>query len=246
MTAPSKKSGKAKVAKSPVPPPVAPPINKARVLEIEGKPFDREKIEAELAVEGLVSNLVLTQSYGTNINGEIGITQAVKALRSTLVDVEGGNLRGAETMLYSQAVALNAMFAELARRAAANMGSYMEPTERYMRLALKAQSQCRNTLETLANIKNPPVVFARQANISNGPQQVNNGTATGFETKRAQAPAQACGEIENEPTKLLGETLYGGTDLDTGAARAAARGHQTMETVGAVYGAEERGRQGQS
>ena len=46
-----------------------------------------------------------------------------------------------------------------------------------MRLALKAQGQCRATLETLATIKNPPVVFARQANIAQGPQQVNN-TAT--------------------------------------------------------------------
>jgi hypothetical protein len=48
-----------------------------------------------------------------------------------------------------------------------------------MRLALKAQSQCRATLETLSAIKNPPVVFARQANITNGPQQVNNGTLPG-------------------------------------------------------------------
>jgi hypothetical protein len=44
-----------------------------------------------------------------------------------------------------------------------------------MRLALKAQSQCRATLETLVNIKNPrPVAFVQQANIANGPQRVNN------------------------------------------------------------------------
>jgi hypothetical protein len=45
-----------------------------------------------------------------------------------------------------------------------------------MKLALKAQAQCRATIETLAAIKNPPV-FAKQANIANGPQQVNNGSA---------------------------------------------------------------------
>lgn len=28
-----------------------------------------------------------------------------------------------------------------------------------------------------AAIKNPPVVFAKQMNVANGPQQVNNGTA---------------------------------------------------------------------
>jgi hypothetical protein len=35
----------------------------------------------------------------------------------------------------------------------------------YLRLGLKAQSQCRATLETLAAIKNPrPVAFVQQAN----------------------------------------------------------------------------------
>jgi len=51
----------------------------------------------------------------------------------------------------------------------------LEAADKYLRLALKAQGQCRATLETLAAIKNPPVVFARQANIAHGPQQVNNG-----------------------------------------------------------------------
>jgi hypothetical protein len=43
-----------------------------------------------------------------------------------------------------------------------------------MRLALKAQGQCRATLETLAVLKNPPTVFAKQANIAAGAQQVTN------------------------------------------------------------------------
>ncbi len=35
---------------------------------------------------------------------------------------------------------------------------------------------CRATCEAIAVLKNPPV-FARQANIAHGPQQVNNGAA---------------------------------------------------------------------
>jgi hypothetical protein len=96
-------------------------------------------------------------------------------------------------------------------------------------------------LETLANIKNPPVVFARQANISNGPQQVNNGAATNYETStRTHAPAQAGGEIKNQPTKLLEGTQHGGTVLDAGATRATARSHQAMEAVGEVHRTQER------
>jgi hypothetical protein len=53
----------------------------------------------------------------------------------------------------------------------------MPNLEAFMRMALRAQAQCRTTLETLANIKNAPVVFARQANVTTGPQQINNGTA---------------------------------------------------------------------
>jgi hypothetical protein len=48
------------------------------------------------------------------------------------------------------------------------MGEYVDAADTYMRLALRAQSQCRATLETLAAIKNPPVAFANQANIAHG------------------------------------------------------------------------------
>ena len=50
----------------------------------------------------------------------------------------------------------------------------VEHIDRLTRLALKAQAQCRATIETLTLIKNPTTVFASQANIAHGPQQVNN------------------------------------------------------------------------
>ena len=90
-----------------------------------------------------------------------------------------------------------------------------------MRLALKAQSQCRATLETLATIKNPPVVIARQANISSGPQQVNNG------------PFPRAEGIESTPNELLEQT--NGERLDTGAASEAIGSDPAMATVGAVH-----------
>ena len=88
----------------------------------------------------------------------------------------------------------DAIFNELARRAALNMAEYPNATEIYLRLALKAQSQCRATLETLAAIKNPPIVYARQANVTTGPQQVNNGMPV---------PSRAR-EIEIEQSKQSG------------------------------------------
>jgi hypothetical protein len=88
-----------------------------------------------------------------------------------------------------------------------------------MRVALKAQAQCRATLETLAAIKNPPLVYAKQANVTTGPQQINNGT-------------MRTGENQIQPSKLL-EAEHGNY-LDTGAQTAPARVDSDLETVGAV------------
>lgn len=110
--------------------------------------------------------------------GETNLTESYAALERQITSIKSGDLSEVERKLIAQADTLDAIFYDMARRAASNSGQYLEPMEIYMRLALKAQSQCRATLETLANIKNPPIVFAKQANIAAGPQQVNNG-ATG-------------------------------------------------------------------
>jgi hypothetical protein len=109
----------------------------------------------------------------------------------------------------------------LSHRAALNMGQYVETSERYMRMAMKAQNQCRMTLETLSNIKNPPVIYAKQANIANGPQQVNN---------HAHAS-----ENKNQPNKILEQ----GHDerMDGGTQSQSSDSHSKLETVDAGHGA---------
>lgn len=71
----------------------------------------------------------------------------------------------------AQIVVMNAGFTSLMARA--TQSQPMEAFATYMRYGLRFQNQCRATAETLATMKMPPV-FAKQANISNGPQQVNN------------------------------------------------------------------------
>jgi hypothetical protein len=128
-------------------------------------------------------------------------------------------------------VALNAIFSEMARRAALNMGEHLGATEAYMRLALKAQGQCRATGETLAAMKNPPVVFARQANINNGgQQQVNNGAQAPGVGSPAPAPAS---NSATEPNKLL-EASHG-ERLDFGTQATPGRTRQDLEPVEVLY-----------
>jgi hypothetical protein len=81
------------------------------------------------------------------------------------------------------------------------------------------------TLETLSNIKNPPVVYAKQANIANGPQQVNNGTMS-----RAHAE-----ENRNEPNKLLEQSNE--QRMDSGTQSTTGSSNPPMEAVAAVNGA---------
>ena len=98
-----------------------------------------------------------------------------------------------------------------------------------MRLALKAQSQSRATLEALAEIKNPrSVAFVKQANIATN-QQVNNGDNI---TLRAGARTR---ENEKPQNKLLTETSY--ETLDARRTRTTSGVNSPMEAMGAVNGA---------
>ncbi len=61
----------------------------------------------------------------------------------------------ASRILTAQVARLDTMFTELTRRAALNVGEYLSAAERYARLALRAQSNGRATLEALAKLHQP-------------------------------------------------------------------------------------------
>ena len=125
----------------------------------------------------------------------------------------------------SQATTLNALFHSLPGWALNHLkeGGNAAYFETCMRLAFKAQSQCRATLETLANIKNPPTVFARQANIAHGPQQINNGVPSAG--SRAEKPENP----QNEQSGASNELLPDGR-----ASQAASRVDTQVEGLGEV------------
>jgi hypothetical protein len=154
------------------------------------------------------------------------LIEAAAVMREKASAVHEGNLAGLEETLTSQAVALNAIFNEMARRAALNMGEYIDKTEIYLRLGLKAQAQCRATLETLFEMKNPrPLAFVKQANIANGPQQVNNGLPPAGSPSRTETPA-------HQSNELLG--LNHEQRVDTRTKDAAGGAHSQLGTVDAI------------
>ncbi|MHB8390521.1 MAG: hypothetical protein ACYDBH_13230 [Acidobacteriaceae bacterium] len=197
--------------------------------------MSRECLLANVALSPDAANAATAAMYAQGNFGEISFPEAVEVIRQQISEVHKCDLHGAESMLTAQAVALNAIFNEMARRAGINMGEHMGVAETYLRLALKAQSQCRATLETLAEIKNPRPVFvtAQQANIAQGHQQVNNGATPAEHASRAQ-------KSENVQNKLLERNH--GERLDFGAPGKASAVDSPVETVGAIHGAKvERG-----
>lgn len=145
----------------------------------------------EIALSQVTMGAVGIQAW-CKFAGEPDLGELIKDLRAQVKEVVAGDMGQVEAMLYGQATTLQTIFTNLARRAANQ--EYLKQFQTHLTLALKAQSQCRATLEALAEIKSPrPVAFVRQANISGGHQQVVNNHGPGGEsgTIRAGAPAPA-------------------------------------------------------
>ena len=176
---------------------------------------------AKLALMPCTNSAAVVAEYAKAF-GKQDVQTLMEQLRTTFDQVENGDLQHCEAMLVGQAHALQSIFMNLARRAANQ--EYLKQLETYLRLALKAQNQSRMTLETLAKIKNPPVIFAKQANINqgNGNQQVNNGTP---------APASHAEKIINQQNELLTE-VHDGETLDTRGTSKAIRNNPAMAAVG--------------
>jgi hypothetical protein len=83
-----------------------------------------------------------------------------------------GDMRRASDLLVTQAHILDALFGDLMHRAIENMGEYPEAMQRYMGLALKAQTQSRTTIEALARMHQPREQVVRHVHVYEGGQAV--------------------------------------------------------------------------
>lgn len=185
--------------------------------EEQAREYARLMVSPELAAYRVLSSADSKGSMIQMWNG-IDVPSLTDVLRDQAAAVNRGELNHIEAMLMNQATAMQNLFARLAER---GMSCDHAPAfEANLRIALRAQSQCRATLETLAAIKNPPVVFARQANINHGNQQVNNGIP---------ASATHAEKIINQPNELL-EAQHG-ERMDTGTAGATIVKNPAMATL---------------
>ena len=147
----------------------------------------------------------------------------MQTLEKTIQQIQSGDLSKIEEMYISQAVALGGMFTSLARRAK-NQEKLLQ-YETHMRFALKAQNQCRATLQALVQLKQPSnTTFVKQANIAQGHQQVNN-----------------LAEKNITPQNELLKGNY--AELDTGTTTTPTGIDTTLEALGKINRRKDTGRQ---
>jgi hypothetical protein len=190
----------------------------AREYESRGRGFARCMFRPAV-ISAQTIHEVMKEQYGSGPDfTHSGLSEELSA---QCAEVSRGNLERPEAVLMTQSETLNTLFNHLTQLAHKNMNRF-EVSERLFRLAFKAQSQSRATIETLALVKNPPsATFVKQANLANGPQQVNNNSRTR--------------EIEIMRNELL-EQATDGKRLESRTSSGAGRRDSEMAPVGKING----------
>lgn len=143
-----------------------------KLAEEEGTPH--AKALARVTFDPLARHAILASSFASKAFGNrcAPLVDRLEVLDEELAKAANGNLNLASRILASQAVSLDVLFTEMARRSGNNMGQYPDAADRYMRLALKAQSNCRATLEALAKLHQPREQTVRHVHVNEGGQAV--------------------------------------------------------------------------
>ena len=158
---------------------------------------DKTKRMNEMAVSANLLNASLAVPFFDNIFSDVTLMHIVDGAKQQIAEVQANDMTSIEAMLVSQANSLQTMFVSLGRKAVNQTG--LPQYTAMFNLALKAQAQSRATIQALVELKYPKqATFVKQANISNGNQQVNNSQTNKETSARAPAHAQVIEQVHNE------------------------------------------------
>lgn len=121
--------------------------------------------------------LVAMQFSGAVLNGPESdkptlLDYAVE-MHDRVTKAGAGDLSLASELLTAQALSLDGIFTDMARRAEHQMrAGYLQAFELYARLALKAQAQSRATVEALAKLHQPREQTVRHVHVNEGGQAI--------------------------------------------------------------------------
>jgi hypothetical protein len=180
-----------------------------------------EQVATEYMLDPKTLGAMVVDGNVSSVSNQVDVEFARDVIGHGIEEIKKGDLSKLEEMLYSQAVALNMMFANLSRKA--SIQTNVDVRSAIVSLALKSQNQSRNTIQTLINLKQPnqTAFIKQQTNVASGHQQINNGVIPSSPEK-----------LLNEPIELL-EMMHG-KRLDRGTKATAKRVDTEMEALGAI------------
>ena len=156
-----------------------------------------------------------------SLEGGPGHGDYADAIRAKGDAAAKGELCFASRMLSAQAVTLDNIFTEMARRMALNMADYLGASDTYARIALKAQAQSRATLEALAKLHQPREQTVRHVHVNEGGQAViadhfhNHGGQ--IENAESSKQSHATGAADTSPALPSSDPLWAGVPISGGA-----------------------------
>lgn len=209
------------------------PAKRAAKLPAE-KQKEMETVPGELvATSPWACAAGVVEAFGQFAGSDLDISRMGDAIIDGMKAIKAGDLSLIEQMLYGQALALQAVFTNSARKAKVETNLKLYQT--HMGWALKAQAQSRATLQALVELKQPKsAVFVKQQNVG-AQQQIVGGDIHNGESSRAEKPAAS--------NKLNALEYQHGEYLDTGKASAPSATHTHLATVGTVHRTKIRQRQ---
>lgn len=126
---------------------------------------------AYIALDPSMKAAMTTYRFTSNL-AEIDTMALAARMQELTEDACAGDLGNMESMLAAQAITLDSIFHRLAVQAQQNIGHHSNAVDIYLRLGLRAQSQCRSTIDALSAMKTPKQ-HINQTNVANL-MQVNN------------------------------------------------------------------------
>lgn len=130
-------------------------------------------ILARQQLDPVTGNALTAINFSNRLMAEpCAVSDAVTALTDIVASARDGGKDRASDMLAAQMVSLDAAYSALMARAVSNMGEHIGATETYLRLALKAQSQARQTAEALAKLHQPREQIVKHVHVTQGGQAI--------------------------------------------------------------------------
>ncbi|WP_321327000.1 hypothetical protein [uncultured Parasphingorhabdus sp.] len=144
--------------------------DRADSLKIERQPGKTDsRLLTEVAMRPMIRNgFIVGNLGGKHFSGkQPDLTDTVEIMAQACEKVRANDLSDQRDILTSQAMALDAVFTIMVSRAENNLKDHFSAAERFMRLGLKAQAQCRTTIETLDRLARDGVQTVKHVHVDN-------------------------------------------------------------------------------